>query len=489
MMLLWLALGTAQARSRLDACPDTLRYSPYTYLYFLGQHDEPYVTDEEFYEMSFKVIFPVNKYELPDNNEFLRQLADEVIPMLNRDSLELVDVMMRGAASPEGPLRWNTFLGEHRGQALIDFVNARLAFPLKNENFNLHVESEDYRYLCLMMQQANDPDCERVQRLCDTYGYDVAQLKRKLQAADEGRLWSRLLRQYFPELRASRIVFFVRRVQPQLVEVTDTIVTYVQRDSLVFEPVWEKLPRREFLSIKTNLLFDFASVPGYGRYCPVPNVAVEYYPRKGHFTFGGSFDFPWWQSYWGHRYFQIRNYQLETRYYFRPGDEALTPPGHGAAFRGWYVQAYAHAFLYGICFDVDRGWVGEGLGAGIGAGYVLPLSRKGHWRLEFQVQAGFFTTRYDPYQWENPVDPTVHDNLYYYKWTLAPDLFKKRQYRYNWLGPTRVGITLTYDLLYRRRAKKGISFISWEMQQREAIRHIMLTDSVTQYRTRMAAPK
>jgi len=90
-------------------------------------------------------------------------------------------------------------------------------------------------------------------------------------------------------------------------------------------------------------------------------------------------------------------------------------------------------------------------------GYVVPLTRKGHWRLEFQLQAGFFRTKYDPYKYENPINPDYHDDLYYYKWTLEPDLFKKRQYRWNWLGPTRIGVTLSYDLLYRKNHKWGIS--------------------------------
>ena len=119
------------------------------------------------------------------------------------------------------------------------------------------------------------------------------------------------------------------------------------------------------------------------------------------------------------------------------------PPGEGAAFRGLYLQAYAHVALFGLCFDADRGWVGEGAGGGIGVGYVMPLSKKGHWRLEFGLQAGYFRCKYDPYQYENPVDPSYSDHLYYYKWSLDPALFEKRQYRYNWLGPTRVGITLT----------------------------------------------
>ena len=84
---------------------------------------------------------------------------------------------------------------------------------------------------------------------------------------------------------------------------------------------------------------------------------------------------------------------------------------------------------------------------------------------KFGLQAGFFRCKYDPYQYENPIDPTYHDDLYYYKWTLEPELFKKRQYRWNWIGPTRIGITLSYDLLYRRQQKRGASFKATETQE------------------------
>ena len=191
-------------------------------------------------------------------------------------------------------------------------------------------------------------------------------------------------------------------------------------------------------------------------------MALEYFPKHGHFTFGASLDLPWWQDYDGHKYFQVRNWQLETRYYLRSGDIRSNPPGEGAAFRGLYLQAYVHTGVFGICFDADRGWEGEGIGAGVGIGYVLPISRNGHWRLEFQLQAGWFGAKYDPYQYENPVDPNYHDNLYYYKWTLLPELFKERQYRFNWIGPTRIGVTLSYDLLYRRQRSKVPSFIPHE---------------------------
>ena len=181
---------------------------------------------------------------------------------------------------------------------------------------------------------------------------------------------------------------------------------------------------------------------------------------------------PWWQNYDAHKYFQIRNYQVETRYYLK-GNTDLSPlnPHPSPLFSGFYLQAYAHLGLFGICFDADRGWVGEGGGGGLGLGYVTPISRNGHWRLEFGLQAGYFRCKYDPYKYENPVNPAFRDNLYYYKWTDKPELFKKRQYRWSWIGPTRIGVTLTYDLLYRRIQKRGASFKSTEkveMKDRKA---------------------
>ena len=216
----------------------------------------------------------------------------------------------------------------------------------------------------------------------------------------------------------------------------------------------QPVSRREFLSVKTNLLFYAVYMPGYDRWCPIPNVTLEYYPLRGHFTYGATFDCPWWRDYWDHKYFQIRNYQIESRYYFRRGDIELRPEGQGAAFKGLYLQAYAHVGVFGICFDERRGWEGEALGGGLGIGYVLPLSKKGHWRMEFQLQAGYVHMGYDPYQWENPINPDYRDNRYYYDWTGKPSMFKKRQYRASWFGPTRIGITLSYDLLYRKARNK-----------------------------------
>lgn len=86
---------------------------------------------------------------------------------------------------------------------------------------------------------------------------------------------------------------------------------------------------------------------------------------------------------------------------------------------------------------------------------MLPLGRHSRWRLELGLQAGFFRTRQDPYQWLCPVDPADDKQEYFYKWYGDASTFKRRQHRYNWFGPTRVGITFSYDLFRRKPAKAG----------------------------------
>ena len=436
---------------------DSAFYSRYPYVILIDEGDDIDVSDDYFYSYAASVVFKVSKWDIPTDDKTLKELRETVLPKISRDSLKVVRIKMRGAASPEGPETFNKFLSEQRQQALYDFMKDYLQIP-QGDSLHLETMTEDYHYLYKRMMQDGDPDCERVKRLFDEYmpRQQYAQLKNVLKSIDGGRLWRKILVNYFPSLRAARMVIVCQRKPKPVVAPVVPEAPVVEEVVVPAEPEpWvERYPRRELLSVKTNLLFYGVYMPGYGKWCPIPNVAVEYYPLRGHFTYGASFDCPWWQNYWGHKYFQVRNYQLESRYYFRRGDIELRPEGKGAAFKGFYLQAYGNITMYGICFDADRGWVGEGFGGGIGVGYVLPLSKKGHWRLEFQLQAGVFYTKYDPYQYENPVNPNYRDHLYYYKWTQKPSLFKLRQYSTTWIGPTRVGITLSYDLLYRKARNK-----------------------------------
>ncbi len=462
------------------------------------------IADSLFYEISRKVVFPVNKFDIPQSSTFRREIVKELMPFMNDRYLVLDQIIVRGAASPEGPYERNKMLAEKRTRALIDLLREHSVFRIKEQPVSDQV-AEDYGYLLRLMKDHNDKDVPTVERIILRHTLNVEtpvsasdkinvetpvsaskktnvetpvsapkldepKIKAALMKVDGGRLWTRLKRDYFPELRSARVVLVFRRyfdVVMKDVEAADFVAPKaeprVTAPSLTVEPTKETVkPRRELLSVKTNLLHDFAYMPGYNRFCPIPNIAVEYYPLNGHFTFGASIDFPWWQDYDDHKYFQVRNYQLEARYYLKSGDVNEVGHGNGPAFKGWFLQAYGQLGLYNICFDADRGWEGEAAGGGLGFGYVMPLGKDSRWRLELGAQVGFLWTKYDPYQWLCPVDGDAEGEKYFYKWTGKAEDFTERQHRFTWIGPTRIGVTLTYDLLYRKRTENGCSFKRFE---------------------------
>lgn len=420
-------------------------------------------TDSVFIHHSRPVEFIVNKINISDADR--KWITDSLIPELQALGDRGI-ILGRATASPEGPYANNVRLARERRASMDVLLRS---YGINTNRIRYDVVSEDYPLLRTLMWLQHDSSLPIVEKFIQQYQGKDAQLKKALKAYDGGRLWQYILHQYFPKLRAVRIMAIDKQLVdvPSLSELasSQSLGAWMLTAPATYEPDRQpnihvdvpfalgKQPRRELLSVKTNLLFDFAYMPGYDRFCPIPNVALEYYPLHGHFTYGASFDGPWWQHYDAHKYFQLRNYQLHTRYYFRSGDIAYRRPGEGAAFKGFFVSAYAHAFLYNICFGEKRGWEGEGWGAGLGLGYVVPLGRSEHWRLDFGLQAGFFQTDYDPYQWRCPIDPDKDEVKYYYKWYGEAKDFKKRQHRYTWMGPTRLEITLSYDLLYRKNKK------------------------------------
>lgn len=418
-------------------------------------------TDSAFIHDSRPIIpFVVGKKDIEQQDR--KWITSDLIPKLKAlgDSGIIIG---RASASPEGSLQINTQLANARKASM----NALLSsYGINTNLIRYDVAPMDFPLMRALMKLRKDDYLPVVDSLMTQYAADVMLLKEAMIRQDRGKLWQHLYHNYFPSLRSVRIMAIKRaekeedkreeieRKENERKENEIEKIEEIEKTEKIEKEETEGDDRRELMSVKTNLLFDLAYMPGYNRFCPIPNVAIEYYPLHGHFTYGASFDTPWWKHYSKHKYFQLRNYQVHTRYYLRRGDIEERKPGKGAAFKGFFFSAYAHAYLYNICFSEKRGWEGEGWGAGMGIGYVMPIDRKEHWRLEFGLQLGYLHTLYDPYQWRCPVDPDTDANRYYYKWYGNAKDFKKRQHSYSWIGPTRVEITLSYDLIYRHKERK-----------------------------------
>lgn len=458
-----------------------------------AQETTPDVPDSVFYRNSRPIIFRVNRTEV--KKEDREWMTDSLLPALNALGPNGY-ILARSAASPEGPTPNNQRLARGRRDAANNVLRS-LGFDA--ERLQYKVITEDYPLLLVMMSIRQDVDYPLVDGMAKECKGNFPVLKKKLMSYNGGKLWKRLLREYYPELRATRIMLVDKRVFNPIVgdevlpaiamlplttvemafeaEIKPMNVTY---DPLPFTLINEPVHRIPLLNLRSNLLYDGFYMPRFG-WAPMLNIGVEFYPRFGHFTYNAWFMGPYYHKWKKHKFFQIRDYELEVRYYFRGTDRA--------DYHGWFVSLALDNNIYGIGLGKRDGWEGEGLGGQVNVGYVLPIARHKQWKLQFVVGAGYYHTWYDPYLYGIP-DPFGHyeDGLYYYDTNLYRQDFKKRQHRFSWFGPTQVAINLSYDLLWRKGTNqklpagggkvRGISFKRWEIspkylrKQQEAVEAI-----------------
>lgn len=429
--------------------------------------------DSLFIAQSRPVIFQVNSDYLRAEDE--RWIADTL-----RHELEAIGpdgiIICRSAASPEGPYYINERLAHRRRDAMLA---ALMGHGYDPSHLRFDVVPEDYTMLSVMMHTDHDPEAHVVKRILEHHDAitEHEAVKEALMTYEGGRLWKRLLAEYFPRLRSVRILAIdSKRIEParfsqmeriEAVRVTPgNLLWRINEAGTDIHPFpTYNVHRIPLLNVRTNLAYDIFYMPDFG-WAPMWNVGLEYYPRRGHFTYSAWFMEPYYQRWSQHKFFQIRNYELETRFYFRGTDRA--------DYHGFYLSAAIDANKFGIGLGPKKGWEGEGFGAQLNLGYVLPLARYNQWKLQFAIGGGFYQAKYDPYVYGVPeyFGPHESDDKYYYDTNLYGDEFKKRQHRYRWLGPTQVAINLSYDLLWRKGTDRdktrgggkthGASFRPWE---------------------------
>ena len=451
----------------------------YPYIYVEPQDEMPLhidIPDSVFYTNSRGVIFPVNKYHLRKDDEWLKEVYTKVAPWAKEKGLKLHHIEMRGASSPEGPIKWNDFLAEKRSKSLQGSLQQIFDIDYSLIGNSIIQNPEDYKALLHLMRLKSDPDYERVKSVIDKYHGDRPKLKAELKYMDKGKLWKRILNEYFPDIRYARVLLYFSSGMPDFnplpftsadpVEVSVVPVDIHCDEEPIPEEEETRLPRRHVLALRTNLLYDGLYMPRYG-WAPSPNIAVEFFPKKGRFSYNFELTYPDWEHYDNHHFWQIHDYKFSARCYMRPTKVAPLDTREYRNehvrdyFQGLYVGPYVQAGRYGIGFNKDDGWEGEYVGAGIEAGYTIPLCRSSRWRIEFTAAIGGLVSKYDPYIYGNPISGE-DDGLYYYDWTHSAEYFIKRNHRFTWFGPTELGIHITYDLLYKRVKKKGISVNRWE---------------------------
>ena len=381
-----------------------------------------------------------------DNGLTLLRL-DRVIDSLGTDNIAAIEIVSQ--SSPEGSLVRNTWLTENRSKIMMDYI--KRVFPELSSRVSYNKVTESWDNLAQYVEHDPYLEKETIDKILDIIYSDLKNDAKKAQIRNNlgsnpktGDVYTYLTNNYYPVIRNSGIyILHTVESEPKYIlnpdyklDVTETIT--ISRDSLPTHPQLpktdESIRKRPFLAFKTNMLYNAFFTKDLG-WAPIYNFEIELYPtEEGRWTWIYEYEFPWHSIDSKFQYFQVMNMQIEARRYFK---EASHHSGH-------YLSAYIGGNLYDICFDskAGHGYQGEGGGLGLGYGYVLPIGRNADtkWKLEFFIKGGFYMTFYDPYDAGNP-----YSGKYYYEWYDNPNLFRKRNMVFRWLGPTGAGISLSYD--------------------------------------------
>ena len=407
-----------------------------------------------------EIHFRLNKADLDisymDNGQSLLRL-ERIIDSLGIDNIVSVGIISQ--SSPEGSLDRNTWLTEHRSKAMLNYMNR--VYPELKDKLSMSKIIEAWDNLASYVIQdpyLEESTKEKILGIINSDKLSVADKKLKLKNSlgkdpNTGDVYSYLTKYYYPVIRNSSIFIFHIKFEPD--QQQEPAVPYLEETPPDFAEItytpqqpsldFEDFRKRPLIAVKTNLVYDAFFTKDLG-WAPIGNIELELYPtEEGRWTWLAEYEFPWYSVPSKHQYFQIQNWQLEGRRYFK---KASNHSGH-------YLSAYIGANYYDICFDSKdgNGYQGEGGGLGLGYGYVLPLGKKPDtkWKLEFFIKWGVYVTFYDPYDAGTPFA-----GKYYYLWDKDPSLFIKRNNVYRWLFlPTGGGISLSYDLIHKKAKKTG----------------------------------
>lgn len=391
-----------------------------------------------------------------DNKVHLEHLVSLLNNAASDSSAIVKSITIKGCASPEGYTPMNRKLSEKRAQNVRTYILNKT--HLTDSIIKVVPSDVDWELLSKMIATTEQPwRNEAIEIIANTpiWIFDknkriIDGRKNRLCMLRGGRAWKYMKEKFFPDLRNARFRIVCERemlnatineakeytvtTTDQLVEtpshdsipqVTDAVDTHVPVSSEVLPttviPSTKKERQRITALLKTNMLYDVATIPNIGL-----EVAIGQ-----QWSVGANWQYAWWSNDAKHRFWRVYGGDAECRYWFSPQyKKRSTMCGH-------------HVGLYGQMLTYDIEWGGRGYlgdrwswGAGLSYGYSLPIGRQ--FNIDFTLGVGYLSGDYMKYQPE--------DNCYVWEST------RKRK----WFGPTKAEVSLVWYIGGRNELKGGV---------------------------------
>ncbi|MBP3373115.1 MAG: DUF3575 domain-containing protein [Bacteroidaceae bacterium] len=353
-------------------------------------------------EREFNIGFRVNEFHVVPTFADNKKEIDSLLLFLHRiqtDSAQyFINVIFRGAASPEGSFQLNKMLSLQRMNALEKIVRGKIDIS------ETMVERDDsyipWDHLKSRVEKVNMPYKDSVISILDNEpilveynnGKLIDQRIVKLREIENGKVWLQLFKNYFGDMRNASVKFIMQRIAnipncklpalpfPALCNIDRNRERKIPYPLISPEPlkilVCPEWTRHIYL--KTNFV---------GLALLNANISGEIDIAK-HW----SFNLPIYYS--GCNYFKstikFRTFSIqpEVRYW---------PSGWNDS---WFVGTHLGVSYYNFAFNgayryQDHNGRSPSIGGGLCLGYRMPLSGDNKWKIEFSAGAGVYPIHYD----------------------------------------------------------------------------------------------
>lgn len=367
-----------------------------------------------------------------DNADVLERI-DSLFTVIKADTLiDVVSVEFCGSASPEGNSQVNSRLSHARMVSLENMVRDHIDIPDSLVRHNDHYIA--WHHLVEMIELDDKmPNKEQVLEILHTSYPDAKDWRGiamdgrlpKLQALGNAT-WKYLLDKYFVHMRNAWFIIITHRnkvIEPEPEPIPEPMpepepIPEPEPEPIPEpEPVVEEKPRTPLLSIKNNLLEDAALVINLG-------AEVRITPRLSFDVMGHYSPYDYFTDVRKIRVFAI---QPEIRYWW---GESLV--------KGHFIGLHAPIAGFNVQLNDKYRYQDPNhaiWGLGLSYGYAMPLGKKGNWGIEFTIGVGYMDIKYDVYE------------------GVTNGRYLRTETR-NYIGPTRLGIDISYRIDMSKKAKK-----------------------------------
>lgn len=453
---------------------------------------------------SAKIYFELAKSEikldLRNNAAQFEQIFSSLEKALKEGKVEKISIA--ATASPDGSYEFNQKLSKARADAIVKYITSK--YPLPARKIESIPGGIAWDMLRERIASSDREDKDAILKILDetpeitvVNGRNVETRKNALQTLNGGATWKDLYDNVFPSLRSGVALYLYLfpvpedqmpeylaslaqkekdKVTTDQPETTDQPTVEKEEEAVVvpdYESAGEIIPpvvaKEFFMAVKTNLLYDAATIP---------NVGVEFYLGEN-FSISGMFHTAWWNTRHAHDWWRTIGGEVEARYWFGKQAEEKPLTGHHVGlqlladtydfqFAGKAAGEKYKGYLEGLAQKSEGfGWQSKyTYGVGVSYGYSLPIAKR--LNLDFEVAFGFLGGDLQRYT-VNPYGPNLNGDLtvpttmancstgadgWYYKdgeregaskfYMATPKKSANPAGKPYYVGPTKIGVTLVY---------------------------------------------